>query len=42
MTRAMRMSGNVMSIEGTMASKSSRPLGRSGGVPNSRPKPPRK
>ena len=41
-TRAMRMSGNVMSIEGTMASKSRRPLGRSGGVPNSRPKPPRK
>ena len=41
-TSAMRTSGKVTSIEGTMESKSRRPFGRTGGIPNRRPKPPRK
>lgn len=41
MTRIMIMSGSVMSMEGTIESKSRRPLGRVV-APNSRPNPPRK
>ena len=41
-TRAMMTSGRVTSIEGTMLSKASLPLGSTGGMPNKRPKPPRK
>ena len=41
-TRAIRISGNVTSIEGTIESKASLPLGSMGGVPNRRPKPPKK
>ena len=41
-TRAMSTSGRVTSMEGTIESKASLPLGNTGGMPNRRPKPPRK